>query len=142
MKSPNPSTQKAPSFLAAATLAASLLTCAPERASANLIYDMRAVGVDSPLATIVDPKHVAGLTPGTTVTFEIWVQILTASGTGVFGYQTSFFSILSSNGGSLLGNVGFFNAIAPWNSVSLSGTITASLDGDSDFDNGSAKPAG
>lgn len=136
MKSPTPLTRKAPSLPAALAIATALLAFTANPAAARFTYDMRAIGVDSPLATVFDAKHVGGLTPNTTVTFAIWVQITSASGAGVFGYQNSVFSILSSNGGGILGNVGLFQPIAPWNSNSVGGTITASLDGDSDLDNG------
>lgn len=124
------------SFLGALAIGTGLLAFTPDQASAKLTYDLRAVDVTgSPVTCLRDSKHVV-VTVNSLVTFEIWVRITSASGIGVFGYQNSVFSILSSNGGSILGNVGLFQAIAPWNSASAVGSSFASLDADSDFDNG------
>ena len=126
------------SFLGALAIGTGLLAFNPSQASAGFTYDMRAVSVaNGPFAMIGDSKHVCYLTRGSVVTFQIWVQITSATGSGVFGYQHGYFSILSSNGGVILGNVGSFIPIAPWDSSASSGRITASLDADSDLDNGS-----
>ena len=118
MKSPNPSPQRtSASFSWALAVGAGLLASTSDLARARFTYDMRAISVDDPSAAVLDSKHVRMVTDAV-VTFEIWVQITSPSGAGVFGYQHSAFSILSSNGGSILGNVGLFNPLAPWNSAS------------------------
>ena len=87
------------------------------------------------MAQVTSPKRVDGMEVGSIVTIDVWAQITTVAGTGVFGYQNSVFDVLSSNGGSIKGNVGLFSPIAPWNSASAPG-LAADLDADGDLDNG------
>ena len=139
MKSFNPSHRKYNArHLGALAIGASLLSFASNQASATLTFDLRATGVSNgaPTTSVVGPKSIAGLTVGSVVTFDVWAQITSATG-GVMGFQNVTFSILSANGGSILGNMGQFTPLAPWDSASVAGVNTASLDADADFDLGS-----
>ena len=134
MKSPNPSHKKftAPCFGALA-IGASLLAFAPNQASATLTFDLRAVSATNG-GVLVTPKEVVAV-PGSIVAFDVWAQI-TAATTGVTGLQNVTFSILSSNGGSVRGNMGVFVPFAPWDSLPTAGTAQ-DLDADGDADLGS-----
>ena len=137
MKSPHSSLQKIKSgHLGALMLGASLFAVASYQASGALTFDLRAISATGG-ASVANPKSVVNLAQGSVVTFEVWGQITAAANTAAFGFQSANFSVLSSNGGSILGNMGAFAPLAPWNNGSGPGAITASLDADSDLDVGS-----
>lgn len=152
MKSSNPSNKKAKfSLLGVLAIGTGILALTENHASATLTYDLRATEISgdvSGLARVESPKFVSGVTANSVVTLDVWVQITTPTGAGVFGYQASVFDAFSSNGGSILGTFGVFTPISPWDISAVAGTPT-DLDADGDLDlgtntanttNGSPKP--
>ena len=138
------------SLVSAVAIGVGIFALATNQASATLSYDLRATGISggNGNGVIVGPKSVGGISTGAVVTLDVWIQITTAAGTGTFGYTSSVFDALSTNGGSLLGNYGVFTPVTPWDNLFAPG-VPLDLDADGDLDigtnvnnttNGSPKP--
>jgi hypothetical protein len=106
------------------TALAALLLAAS--AQAALKYDLRLAD---------DSKLVYNASEGQVIELQLWAQV-TGTGAGLEGFQNGYGSIMSTDGGSIKGNLSATVA-APFAANGAQNGVAADLDGDGDFDLGS-----
>jgi hypothetical protein len=115
-------------------------------ASATIVFDLQASGVDPSLGTLLDSKTV-NVTGAGNIYLEVWAKITAASpGNNIFGVQALMGSIVSTTTGpgTAAGTMSAAAAAGPFNAAAQGGNVTelsSPADGVTDLGSNLTTPA-